>query len=631
MQPPYRQAQLERQLRALIGPLDDSALASLCAQLSWVELPAGQTLLTQGEPGAAMYLAVSGRLRVHQRDDEGVERRVRELARGQVIGEMSLYGPEPSPATVVAIRDSVLVRLARADFEHLLHGGATAAVALTRRLIQRLQVPSGVHEPARPVTLALMPVSAGVALVDFAPALAEQLQRLLPEGRICLVDADCIDHALDQPGLARGAFEDQTVSRRIAQYLDQVEAEHEIVLLVADERPSAWTQRCTRRCDELLLLADADEAPALHANERAFLTHRGGHAQAAEILVLLHPSHRRCPQGTAAWLARRRVSDHVHIRPALARDMARLARLQSRQAVGLVLAGGGARGLAHLGVVQALQTRGVEIDCVGGSGSGAVMAALVAADRPADECLATARQTLARPLTGDVNWLPLVSLVRGRRMRQALRAAAQRLFGGEPAIEDLWKNFYCVAGNCSQAREHVARSGPLLVALQASTAVPGALPPVLHEGDLLCDGGIFNNFPADLMRSRRGIGKVIGVDLGPRKTQRIELDTLPGTWALLCDRLRPYRLRRYRLPSLVSLLTSVTTLHGSSRQAQARRLTDLYFNPPLERVGMLQWDRFDDIVQQGRAHADEVLATMSARHAMDAAAGRDTCPANAGR
>ena len=88
---------------------------------------------------------------------------------------------------------------------------------------------------------------------------------------------------------------------------------------------------------------------------------------------------------------------------------------------------------------------------------------------------------------------------------------------------------------------------------------------------------------------------------------------MPGTWALLRDRLRPRRRRRYRLPSLTSFLMNVNVLYSSSRQQQARKLTDLYFNPPLERVGMLQWDRFDHIVQQGQAHAKEVLDTTSAQ------------------
>ena len=78
----------------------------------------------------------------------------------------------------------------------------------------------------------------------------------------------------------------------------------------------------------------------------------------------------------------------MHLRPALARDMARMARLLTRTAVGLVLAGGGARGFAHLGVCRVLREQGVEIDWVGGTSIGAVMAAYVASDQSLDTVMA---------------------------------------------------------------------------------------------------------------------------------------------------------------------------------------------------------------------------------------------------
>ena len=111
---------------------------------------------------------------------------------------------------------------------------------------------------------------------------------------------------------------------------------------------------------------------------------------------------------------------------------ARLARLISRTGVGLVLAGGGARGLAHLGVYRALQERGIEIDVVGGTSIGAVMAAYVAADRPIDDITANARQAFATNPTGDFNLIPMVSLIKGLRLRRIVDqapAGADRLRG----------------------------------------------------------------------------------------------------------------------------------------------------------------------------------------------------------
>lgn len=215
----------------------------------------------------------------------------------------------------------------------------------------------------------------------------------------------------------------------MALLLDEIEATHDAVLLLADAGPTAWTQRCCRHCDELLLLANAAQPVALHAVEQQFLMHRPPRTEVSELLVLLHPAERRSPQGTAAWLERRPLAGHVHLRPALARDMARMARLLTRTAVGLVLAGGGARGFAHLGVYRVLREQGVEIDWVGGTSIGAVMAAYVASDQSLDTVMANARSAFAVNPTGDMNLFPLLSLFKGVRLRGVLRSAVQSLVG----------------------------------------------------------------------------------------------------------------------------------------------------------------------------------------------------------
>lgn len=128
--------------------------------------------------------------------------------------------------------------------------------------------------------------------------------------------------------------------------LRESEGTHDYVLLVGDATPTDWTHHCTRHADEvLMLMPDAGTA---------------------------------MPSGTLRWLARRPVSDHIHLRRGHGPDMARLARVQSRNAVGLVLAGGGARGFAHLGVCRALCEHGIGVDFVGGTRIGAIMAALIA-------------------------------------------------------------------------------------------------------------------------------------------------------------------------------------------------------------------------------------------------------------
>jgi NTE family protein len=498
----------------------------------------------------------------------------------------------------------VLVRLDRPAFRHLLASNAQVSIALTRQIIHRLQ---SAQSRSNPVTIALLPITQGIQLPELAQRLAEQLQRI---GRVRIVDAASIDRDLQPSGLARSEVDDADAKRRLTLHLDEIEADNDFVLLVGDEGPTAWTQRCCRFSDEVLLLAEAAQPPVLHDTERQCLMQRSGRAEAAETLVLLHPADLPCPAGTREWLSRRPVGRHIHLRPALERDMARLARILSGAAVGLVLAGGGARGCAHLGIYRALQERGIDIDFVGGTSIGSVMATLVASDRPLDEVMRIARPAFSVNPTGDFNFLPLLSLIKGRRLRHLIETALQDLLGRNADVEDLWKNCFFIASNYSQATEHVARRGNLVKSILASIAIPGALPPVLHEGDLLCDGGTFNNFPANVMRATRGVGQVIGVDLSLQKRRPIDHDEVPGSWVLLRDRLRPRHKRRYKLPSLMSYLMNVTILYSASRQRESQKLTDLYFNPPLERVGMLQWEKFDAIVEQGYAHGNDVLSTL---------------------
>lgn len=603
----YKDERLIKFLNSAFGQMSKQTIELLRQHTEWVSVAGGDTLMTQGDAGDSMYLTISGRLRVYVVDAEGDERVVGELVRGQIIGEMSMYTHEPRSATVVAIRNSVLVRLARDQFNQLLATSPEVSIRLTRQIIGRLQNMQMRPALSRPVAICLLPVTDGVDALTFTTRLAGYLTAL---GRVKVVTAASVDAALQIPGIAQRGQDDAEANRRVLLYLDTIEAAYEFVLLVGDDGPTPWTQRCSRSCDEVLLLADGQQAVALHPNERECLMLRTGRSETRETLVLLHDAQLKSPKGTRDWLARRPVSDHFHIRPALERDMQRLARILSGTAIGLVMAGGGARGFAHLGVMRALQEQGIEYDFVGGTSMGSVMAVLAAGDRPLADVMRIARSSFLLNPTGDFNYLPVISLVIGRRLKKILIGAISNLTGHDADIEDLWKNFYCVATNYSQAREQVVSRGPLLKAILASIAIPGALPPVLMNGDLMCDGATFNNFPVDVMRRRTGVGKVIGVDLNSNKPKPIDLDDIPSHWSLLRDKFRPKKARKYRLPSVFTILMNSTLLYSTSRQRESLRACDLYFNPPLDRVGLMEWDKFDPIVQQGYVHGQDVLKDL---------------------
>lgn len=596
---------LDEHLRSFLGDLDPEALALMQKRFEWVEVAAGETLIEQGAPGDCLYISVSGRLRAYINNDQGEPKPVRELGRGQVFGEISLYTDEPRSATVIAIRDSLLVRLDKTQFSELLASSQQLSMALTRQIIQYLQAERKASPTPLPVTITLVPVTDGIDCLAFAKQLAAKLSA---QGKVSIIDSATISNELGGNADDAVLQDDADLNRHTAIYLDNIESTSNFVLLVADDTPSSWTKCCCRHGDELLLLADAQKEPVLHVTETEYLIKQPERTEAVELLVLIHPPETVSPVGTKAWLERRPVSDHIHIRASLDRDMARLARIETRTATGLVLAGGGARGFAHLGIVKALQEQGTEIDFVGGTSMGAIMAALVAADQPLERTLDVCRKSFMQNPTGDFNWIPVISLIAGRRLTRIIFQAFRELLGHDANIEDLWKNYYCVTTNYSHATEQVMRNGSLAKALRATSAIPGALPPVLHEGDLLCDGATLNNFPVNIMRTVRGVGTVIGVDLSLNKPRRLPFDEVPGTFALLRDRMRKRHKRRYKLPSLASYLMNVNILYSMSQREESKKLTDLYFNPPLNRVGLLSWRRFDQTVKQGYDHALDVLS-----------------------
>ena len=290
--------------------------------------------------------------------------------------------------------------------------------------------------------------------------------------------------------------------------------------------------------------------------------------------------------------------------------MSRLARILSGNAVGLVLAGGGARGFAHLGVNKALEEAGIEIDYVGGTSIGAAMAAYVAFDLPADTLIDRARKAFASNPTGDKNLLPMISLIRGRTMKRTIDRAIHEAVGFAADASDTWRNYYCVATNFSRAREEVLERGDLANCVRASVSIPVALPPVILNADLLIDGGTFNNFPTDVMATT-GAGRIIGVDLSRQRTRTYEqLLEVPSPLALLIDRFRPFKKRKYKLPGLGAILMETTILYSTSRQAVARQSVDIYINPDLARIGLLEWKAFDRIVDIGYRQTLEVLASI---------------------
>ena len=178
--------------------------------------------------------------------------------------------------------------------------------------------------------------------------------------------------------------------------------------------------------------------------------------------------------------------------------------------VGLALSGGGARGLAHIGVLKVLQREAISIDCISGASMGGVLAAAYAAGlAPAHlEAIALRMSSLRR----------LVRLVDLRRPRRGLlagdklRAFLAQYIPPELTFADLALPLALEAVDLRTGEEVPLTRGSVLDAVLATSAFPGVLPPVVMDNRCLVDGGVLDNLPVSLVRGL-GAERVIAVDV----------------------------------------------------------------------------------------------------------------------
>ncbi len=331
----------------VFGSLDQATRLELARQLEPAHVPAGEVVLRQGDPADGLFLLVSGRLRVSVAAG-GAELVLYDLARGAVIGEMALLADRPRTATVRAVRDSDLLVLRVSSFMSLAERSPALLAGMVRLLVDRVLTVDELlaadrPQPSRPAARTIAVAAAGRGpgpAVTVAGQLVAELGRV---GSVVRVDAGFVERHLGRGAALRGPQDPGRAE--LTGWLHQLERDHDRVIYEPDADDTPWSRLCLSQSDVALLVAAAGDDPSPGAVEaRALAT---GTLRCE--LALLHPGR---PSSTARWLKDRPVADFHHLRAGQPGDVARLARMTTGTGCGVVLGGGGARGLAHLGVLR---------------------------------------------------------------------------------------------------------------------------------------------------------------------------------------------------------------------------------------------------------------------------------------
>jgi predicted acylesterase/phospholipase RssA len=252
-----------------------------------------------------------------------------------------------------------------------------------------------------------------------------------------------------------------------------------------------------------------------------------------------------------------------------------------------------------------MQELGLPVDWVGGTSIGAIMAAAIASPVAAEVAIELVRKSFVDGKPFSDFTIPMMSLVRGRRMERMLR---QHL---DYRIEELPLPFYCVSCNLDTGSTNLHESGDLPSALRASAALPGIIPPAVINHRLTIDGSVVNNLPVDVMQ-HKPVSRIVAVDLGSAEAMTVDYTSVPSPWAIFRGRYLPFA-RKHRVPSLANILLKATLLGTLERVREQGRHADVLLTPPVRQFGMTEVKSFEKIVQAGYDHAKTELSAWLER------------------
>jgi len=610
--PRFLQDQTRAAISNFFGEVDDELLNNLLRNMDCRRCHSGETLFCQGEPGDAMYIIIQGRLRSVVKEPDGSEHILGEAGVGECVGEFAMLAESGSPeslrtATVYATRLTDMVMITRPVFENLLRQYPSALIPLTRKIIKRTVAIHRHQETSRGCTvIAVLPAQLDPESDGFIRQFSEALSTI---GPTLSLNAGQFEQLYGKKGASETPL-DHPLSAVINAWLDEREREHAYTIydvspaLDGSGKLNCWAERCLEDADLILLVGKGAGTPGPCASEHALSSIR---TCARMELALVHPADCPIPTGTAEWLRQRRkgrfpVSAHHHVRLGNPSDFRRLARRVVGKPIGIAFAGGSARGWAHLGVLHAMEEAGLEFDWAAGASMGSIVAASCALDWSSAQLTDLAARFSSSKELLDYTF-PYASFTATKRITGLLKD----LFGVE--IEDTWKPFFCVSANLTQTREIMHTSGPLWKAVRASMAFPGIFAPVLdEEGNVLIDGGAANNLPVDRMREVCPTGTVIGVDLitGSSVSGEYHFDDNLSGWQALLGHVLPVP-NKVKAPHLFSIMAGLVEGICRYRLNEVGHSADLLIQVPVQPYGLLDFDKYAEIIETGYRAAQEQL------------------------
>jgi len=558
---------------AFLKDLDTEILDQIANRCEQAEIGRGETLITEGEAAETLYFVIRGRFVVLAGDVP-----IAIIRGGEPVGELGFFAGGPRTASVVAVRNSTVLKISKTAFEELGQRVPELTGAILESLAQRLAKATGANLELRPRpgrTVCVLPGGGEVIDPGFVAGL-----------RAAFAD----DAGWQVAGSEDCPPEIRANKPELVAWLDALERKSQHLILVCEDPASdpLWFECVADICDTDYIVGQArtesDTSVALSdAEGKLFRDTLPGN-----LHLVLWRSQRATPiANSAAWLADRPVALHHHVALDSAEDFQRVARFVRGTAVGIVLCGGGAFGTAHLGALKALQEHGYTFDLIGGTSVGAALAAGMALDMPPDKIMGLCEDIFLKSKAMKKLAVPVHSVLDPSRLDAALQEHI-----GQVLIEDLPLNFFAVSTSLTTNDINVMRDGKLWQAVRASSALPGVFPPmVTDDGEVLIDGGLIDNVPINVARKLKP-GPNLVFNLVAAREWRVDATyaDLPGRLTTLARFVKKPGKSARRFPKMFSVLTRTMIVNSRRLLENTPMGEDILLQlPTLRRMGFLEW------------------------------------------
>jgi predicted acylesterase/phospholipase RssA/CRP-like cAMP-binding protein len=641
------------------------------------EYKKGDIIRKEGDPADYFYCLVSGRILAYTLNSSQLKENMEYIHRGMHFGMISVFTGESHSLNFEALNDSVILKIDKAEFHELLKSVPQLGIEFTQSLSKRVRSHvKGVKSIFESTIIAIYSALKGTGSSTYAIHLALSLSKETKK-KVILVnihtrqndhsqdeispkwkDAIDINEIIDDPerifqniirkdtpiDLLNVVFDanDLSLKKHISPLVSTLVGAYHYVMVDLPNDMDDFVMEILNQSDIIHLVA-ADRRKDLELarnvinrlqssfkeNFRAEKIHviiRSVHEKMYMTYEEIHKTldfsvHTYLPQMDAQEfknvietkiLMIHQCDEHTEYSKAIKR----IARQIGGVMVGVVLGGGAALGVAHVGVIRVLEEENIPVDIVAGSSMGALIASLWAIGKNAAELEKVAREFEKQ--TGLLKLFELIIPIKGLIGERAIR---RWLYGhlGNNTFESAKFPLKIIAYDLVRREELVITEGSLVEAVRRSIAIPGVLPPICEDERIIIDGGVLNPLPTNVL-ARCGVKKIIAInvlqspqdvsdghDMEQHKLR--EIDEIPF-------RSHPFKFISIRIGKFFSKIFTpnipdiiVRTLQATEYviAEQSAHQADIVIHPNLVGINWFELYRVDDLIRHGEEATRKAL------------------------